>query len=256
MRWQRGVSRLIGDVSWSIRSRRGPRSGARILLYHAVGTPLEKDTYGISIDPSNFSRHLQTLADDPALDVVPFSEMSPTSDRTNVVLTFDDGYLDTLRTAAPILLDFGIPFTVFVTSGFLDRGHPEYLTVDDLRELATQNGVTIGSHGVTHSLLTKCDADQLRNELVGSRERLEEIIGVPVRSISYPHGDVDERVRTAAIAAGYSSGMCSRFDINRPGRDPMLLCRCEIVADDDLKIFRQKVHGAWDWYRWRHADVS
>lgn len=217
---------------------------------------LPEDTYGISIDPARFRSHLKTLSDDPALEVVSSSEIPSSGPGTKVVLTFDDGYLDTLRTASPILHTFGMPFTVFVTTGFLDRGHPEYLTVDDLCELAAQDAVTIGSHGATHSLLTKCDDDQLRRELVGSRERLEEIIGAPVRSISYPHGDVDARVRAAAIAAGYASGAGSRFDINRPERNPMLLCRCEIVGDDDLRIFRQKVYGAWDWYRWRHADAS
>lgn len=199
---------------------------------------------------------MESLSDDPLVEVVASSEVPASPAATKVVLTFDDGYLDTLRTASPILHDLGMPFTVFVTTGFLDRGHPEYLTVNDLRELAAQDAVTIGSHGATHGLLTKCDDDQLRRELVGSRERLEEIIGAPVRSISYPHGDVDARVRAAAISAGYSSGAGSRFDINRSERDLMLLCRCEIVADDDLRIFRQKVYGAWDWYRWRHADVS
>lgn len=38
-----------------------------------------------------------------------------------VVVTFDDGYRDTLDVAKPLLAEFGVPFTVFLTTGFLDR---------------------------------------------------------------------------------------------------------------------------------------
>ena len=41
-----------------------------------------------------------------------------------MAITFDDGYLSNLRIAAPILADFGLPATIFVTSGFVDRTVP------------------------------------------------------------------------------------------------------------------------------------
>jgi peptidoglycan/xylan/chitin deacetylase (PgdA/CDA1 family) len=41
-----------------------------------------------------------------------------------VALTFDDGYADNYTTAMPVLTRLGVPFTVFLTSGFLDRAVP------------------------------------------------------------------------------------------------------------------------------------
>ena len=51
-----------------------------------------------------------------------------------VVVTFDDGYLDTYSTAYPILRSHGVPFTVYVTTHFVDRTAPIwwYLLEDQL----------------------------------------------------------------------------------------------------------------------------
>jgi len=40
-----------------------------------------------------------------------------------VAITFDDGYSSTHDLALPVLREFGLPATVFVTSGFLDQGN-------------------------------------------------------------------------------------------------------------------------------------
>ena len=131
-----------------------------------------------------------------------------------------------------------------------------FLAPAEVRELASMPGATIGSHGATHTPLTELDDRALRNELIASKSELENITGRAVNAISYPHGAVDRRVREAAVAAGYTIGACSRFDINSPGRDPLLLCRTDIHAGDSLRIFRQKLHGDWDWYKWRNRDPA
>lgn len=224
-------------------------------MYHAVGTALPNDSYGISIEPTLFEKHVRSLTEDPHLHVTTLRDSFRSTDDTKIVLTFDDGYLDTLRVAAPLLVDLSLPFTVFVTSGFLEFGHPEYLRPADLQELSALPGVTIGSHTENHPRLTRCSNDELRRELAFSRERLEDCIGTTVNVLSYPHGDVDERVRSAAISAGYVLAAGSRFDINPSDRDQMNLCRSEIVAGDTERVFIQKVYGAWDWYRYRDRDL-
>ena len=173
-----------------------------------------------------------------------------------VAVTLDDGYKDNLYIAAPILLKFKIPFTIFVTSAFITGRSQDYLTRNELRELSELPGVTIGSHGATHVPLAKCDGATLQKELYGSRAYLEDLIGREVKVISYPHGSVDRRCRDTASRAGYLRGGCSRFDINDETRDPLLLCRCEILSLDSERLFIQKLSGAWDWYRWRNRDPA
>jgi hypothetical protein len=85
---------------------------------------------------------------------------------------------------------------------------------------------------------------------------LEDLLGRPVIALAYPHGSVDHRVRQAAAAAGYQLGACSRSDVNTAGRDPLLLCRTEVVGADSQRVFSQKLNGAWDWTRWRSPDPA
>ncbi len=259
MNWKRGIARTLAEIS-ALSQSDAPRSGVRILLYHAVGSRLADDPYGISISFESFWQQMEMLALRETVEVVSFDALPSALDRSEsqqqenkllVAVTFDDGYKDNLHAAAPVLLRLKIPFTVFVTSSFIQNESPDYLTALELRELAAMPGVTIGSHGVTHRPLAQCDDATLSWELNVSRHSLEDIIGKSVTALSYPHGSVSGRVRDAARQAGYVLAGSSCFDINKSPYDPLNLCRCEIVARDSARVFLQKLNGAWDWKRWR-----
>jgi peptidoglycan/xylan/chitin deacetylase (PgdA/CDA1 family) len=224
-------------------------------MYHAVGSNLADDPYGISISVENFERQMEILASRQPAEVVGLNALQSFYEteekKLRVVVTFDDGYKDNLYAAAPVLLRLQIPFTVFVTTSFIQTGSADYLNEVELKELAALPGATIGSHGVTHCRLAECDDDTLRWELRESRGYLEDVTGKPVTALSYPHGSTSERVREAARLAGYALAASSFFDINKTHQDPLMLSRCEIVAQDSERVFLQKLNGAWDWMRWR-----
>ncbi|MBA2734798.1 MAG: polysaccharide deacetylase family protein [Acidobacteria bacterium] len=253
--WKRFAARAIAEAS-ALTGRGRVRPGYRVLLYHAVGSRLARDPYGISIEPKLFERQMEALARNSQFSVASFHAPQSSHAQLQVAVTFDDGYRDNLYTAAPILLKFKIPFTVFVTSSFIRSQSDDFLTPAELRELASLPGVTVGSHGATHLPLDKCDDSTLWQELYESRCYIEDVTGTTVRAIAYPHGSVTLRVRDAAQRAGYVIGGCSRFDINDEDRDPLLLCRCEVVAADSERVFQQKLRGAWDWYRLRAKDPA
>lgn len=256
MNWRRILARTISECTAVARGVLGRRPGFRVLLYHAVGSRLAADSYGFSIHPDLFERHMRVLAESEGLSLVGFREGQAAPARLRVAVTFDDGYKDNLQTAAPVLLKYGIPFTVFVTSSFIRKQEPPYLTPTELRELAALPGVTIGSHGATHVPLAKCDDPTLWHELDDSRQYLEDVLGKAVTAIAYPYGSVDLRVAAAARRAGYEVGGCSRLDINDDDREPLLLCRSEVIATDSERVFLQKLYGAWDWCRWRARDPA
>lgn len=249
----RSISETVAGVSWL----RPPADGLRVLMYHAIGTPALGDTLGLfSLMPERFRRHMALLAGWQQGRIVKFDAAALSGTGRRVAITFDDGYLDNLEVAAPILCELGLPFTVFVTSEFVRNGKAGFLSRAALRALAALPGAQIGAHGAHHVALTQCDDATLRNELTSSRHYLQDVLGSEVRTLAYPYGAADSRVRDAALAVGYRLGACSFAGVNLPERDPLLLARTEIVSFDSERVFAQKLHGDWDWYRWRMQDPT
>lgn len=251
-------SRVLCATSWAYGRLRGGnkvRPGLRIFMYHAVGTPAHDDKLGIfSITPERFREHVSILAETRYVRAVPLVPVECPVQALRVAITFDDGYQDNLRVAAPILIEYGLPFSVFITTDFVRHRTKGFLNSSELKELAGAPGASVGAHGRSHRRLTECSDLELAEELTGSKRYLEDLLGRSVTTVAYPHGAVDFRVRNAAEEAGYSSGVCSYFNINQAGRDQLLLGRCSVLSSDSPRVFRQKLRGDWDWYRWRSTD--
>jgi len=249
----RSISEVIGTVSWV----RPPANGLRVLMYHAIGSPALGDSLGLfSLSAQRFSEHMTLLSAWQDGTVVDFCQTALAQNGCRIAITFDDGYLDNLEVAAPVLVALGLPFTVFVTSEFVRNNAKGFLSSAALRDLAALPGARIGAHGASHIALSQCDDQTLRDELVSSRHYLEDVIGREVNTMAYPYGAADRRVRAAAEAAGYRLGACSLAGTNDSGRDPLLLARTEIVSHDNKRVFSQKLRGDWDWYRWRTQDPA
>src|SRR5262249_3349460 len=84
------------------------------------------------------------------------------------------------------------------------------LTWDQVRELDA-NGIEIGSHTVTHPILTKTNPEKLRYELVESRVRLETELGHKVELLGYPNGDHNTSVQEEAARAGYKCAVTADY---------------------------------------------
>lgn len=102
------------------------------------------------------------------------------------LLTFDDGLEDVFRVAYPVLKAREIPFTIFVPVDLLDT--PGYISIEQLKEMAKDPLVTIGSHGVSHRVMTTLSVGEQELELVESKKTLQRIIGKSVDVYAYPHG--------------------------------------------------------------------
>ena len=89
-----------------------------ILIYHQV-TARPQDVHGLAVAPDVFRGHLQELTahwHPMSLRALAASAASGDAPDGAVALTFDDGYLDNLGHAAPLLGEFGVPATFFLTS--------------------------------------------------------------------------------------------------------------------------------------------
>ena len=106
------------------------RSLLRILAYHGV-EHIEGilNCDGFQVDPETFSRQLDHIA--TSYRVVSLSEAiagteKPFWPKNSLLITFDDGYLNNLEVAAPILRQKGLPAVFFITTGFIDQTIPPW----------------------------------------------------------------------------------------------------------------------------------
>jgi peptidoglycan/xylan/chitin deacetylase (PgdA/CDA1 family) len=192
-----------------------------VLAYHKVGTP---EFGGTWCTARQLRSHLAALqaAGWHGVDAAAFERAACERDAPphhvaprRVLVTFDDAFESFATQAWPELESGGFPVLLFVVSDFVGRRstwdlslpgrHVPHLDWPALRDLARQ-GVAIGSHTATHRDLRRLDDRALEHELVGSRDAIEDALGVPVRHLSYPYGRSDDRVRAAARAAGYTLG--------------------------------------------------
>jgi len=150
----------------------------------------------------------------------------------------------------PVLVRYGIPATMFALSDRLGahndwmstRGFPErpLVSLAQLREMAAA-GMGIGSHTRTHPRLPELNAVQKRDEIRGSKARLEDLLGCNIVNFAYPYGLYDDDSRRAVEEAGYRSACSVRSGFNGPDADRFSLRRIEVFGSDTLWQFRQKL---------------
>jgi peptidoglycan/xylan/chitin deacetylase (PgdA/CDA1 family) len=126
----------VGHLSmWSVRRLRRLASRVRqwgqpralILFYHRVGD-LPMDPHSLTVTAAHFQEHLDVLRTRTKpmhLDELIRRTLDGTLPDRAAAVTFDDGYMDNLIVARPLLQRYGVPATVFVTTGYLD-GHGEF----------------------------------------------------------------------------------------------------------------------------------
>ena len=159
--------------------------------------------------------------------------LGPASQRC-LAVTFDDGESNVIQHAAPVLAELGVPGTVFVPVSPV--GSPGLLGWEDLAALS-EAGWEVGSHTLSHARLTDLDDASLRRELRDSRLTIEDMLGRPCRSIAYPYGDSDPRVRAAAAAAGYTAGCTTD---GTTSADALRWPRVGVHGNDGHVLFRLK----------------
>ena len=171
-----------------------------VLVYHTISSPSEPLPGEIDISPENFARQLDWLS--RWRSVVPLMQtLNGNKAGFPVAITFDDGFRDNLTVALPMLEKYSMPATVFVTAGFV--GTDDYLSREELRELAQHPLITIGAHGFWHRHFNLLSDLEARAELIDARLLLEEMIGKEVNLMAWPYGECDSRLEHLAAEAGY-----------------------------------------------------
>jgi len=164
-----------------------------------------------------------------------------------VSLTFDDGLRCQFEQAVPILDRYGFPATFFLvanTDPIHTDGcqHPDWSKTDwsekDIQSFKNmiQRGHEIGAHSVhhRHPFLDddpKCEAE-------GSKQWIEDRLGVEISSYCYPFLHCNDPIKNAVINAGYKQ---ARWGANRnycPEQRPTDFHKidCRLIARDNRTL--------------------
>lgn len=223
-----------------------------ILTFHHVSpAPVDAGRHaGLFVPPAEFRRHLAHLARMGYQTVTPMEYSHSLDHKTTfdrrIWITFDDGLIDNYEAAFPALVEAGMTATFFVVTDRVLGGEPGYMTLPMLREMADA-GMAIESHTRSHPRLARIDADQMKDEVLGSKARLEDALGLPVNSFCYPYGNFSPAVVEAVRAAGYSLATSTIRGNKNTGADRFTLKRVMVMPGRSDTRFRYQLSPLYDW---------
>ncbi|WP_018403695.1 polysaccharide deacetylase family protein [Marinobacter gelidimuriae] len=174
----------------------GASADLAILQYHHISNNTPGAT---STSPALFQAQLQ-LIDQLGLAVEPLYEATQKALAGNggdaVALSFDDAYSSVYSNAAPILARLNYPYTLFVNTDTI--GNSGFMTLQQLRELASTGLATIANHSAGHGHLAKTPnekeeqwQERVHRGLDGAQTLLEQEFGNAPPMFAYPYGEFD-----------------------------------------------------------------
>jgi peptidoglycan/xylan/chitin deacetylase (PgdA/CDA1 family) len=173
-------------------------------------------------------------------------------------ITIDDGFQNVVDIALPELERRNLPATIFmIADGFgkcldwSDEFYDWYRTQRIMTE-ETMCGlppdrVTIGSHSLTHPMLTKLASSDAEKEIRESKRKLEKLLGRPVTLFSFPHGECNGALVQMCREAGYERVFTTDPAFTKLSRKEFVVGRVTVEPTDWPIEFRLKLRGAYGW---------
>ena len=277
MRAATTIAKAATRLTWPLTrlDRNGDLSRLTVLCYHRVlpGTghfPLPR--YAVTL--RQFREQMSLLADegftslslDEVRDATAGQRELPAR---SVLVTFDDGLADIHRCAWPIAQEFGITLSLFVCTGLLVgervdnlapqtradweawREFPDLwrpLTWDEVREMNRMR-VGLGFHSHAHRNYGRLSQPEIAADASRGLAVLQREVGIRPKAFAFPYGHYSS-YSARAISALREHGLDTFFTTEighttLPSEGP--ISRLVIHPEDDLRSFRRKLYGGYDW---------
>ncbi len=226
-----------------------------ILMYHQIETAPRKGGVfrSLCVSPRDFARQMAFL------NLLGYRGLSMSAlvpylqgERMGKVvgITFDDGYLNNLTNALPVLGRHGFSSTCYAVSQQVGKSNEwdrevgisqtPLMDVGHLRQWLA-GGQEVGAHTRHHVRLTQVDLATCREEISLCKLELEAMTDSPVRHFCYPYGDYTPDHVAIARAAGFESVTTTQRGRCQHREDTMELPRVPVVRATSLPLLWLKV---------------
>lgn len=231
-----------------------------ILVYHQIAPAAPKGTpfRSLSVAPADFARQMGFLKL-LGYQGLSMSDLMPylRGERRGKVfgITFDDGYLNNLTHALPVLQRYGFSSTCYVVSQLMGKtntwdlkvGIPQVplMTAEQLRQWGA-SGQEVGAHTRHHVHLTQLDETACRQEIAQCKSELEEAVGAPVQHFCYPYGEYSAQHMAMAGEAGYVTVTTTQRSRCQAQEDMLQLPRVPVLRTTTRLALWLKVASAYE----------
>ncbi len=233
------------------------RHSLRVLMYHKVS---RGDTDFMTVTTEQLRAHLTWLRNvdyrfvslAEVLDSIQKDGAVSLPHRA-VLITFDDAYQNNLTNALPILQEFAVPVTIFVSTAFVggtnewDGSTDPILTSEQLNCLTTK-GFTLAYHSHRHLNYKNHPPEIIQADLIANVEEAKRLNLPMAKAISYPYGgrpkesaarqQMIEMMKRLNIGAAFRIG--NRINAI-PIQNPYDLNRIDVRGTDSFTVFKRKV---------------
>ncbi len=230
-----------------------------VVYYHAIKDE-DRDAFAGQMDV--IRRVTEPISLDRPVPMLPNKRYS--------AITFDDGFENTVRNAIPELTKRGIPATIFAMANLLGEcgswwpeaapERRERLASGERLQQLPANLISVGSHTLTHPRLPSLSEMSARRELTESRIKLEQLLGRPVTTFSFPYGAFNAQLVEWCRDAGYKRVFTTLPLIAFSEPEEFAVGRVSVEPTDWPLEFRLKVLGAYRWlplaYKMKRAILS
>lgn len=176
-----------------------------------------------------------------------------------IIISFDDGFADVHKFAFPILQKYNMRAVLFimgdrkiVTNQWdLKSGILQLPLLADYQIIEMHDaGFEIGSHAITHSMLTQLSREKAWEEISRSRMLLEIFLNHQVKSFAYPFGSVNETLKDLVEEAGYKIGCGTYTGPPVISKDPFEIRRIIIRGKLSMLRFALRIVTPYQYLEW------
>lgn len=190
--------------------------------------------------------------------------------KVKITISVDDGCADDIKIAKlcdKLGLEAIFYWPVDLTGLGMMKG---WESLSPSQEASIARNFEIGSHTITHRYLTQISLTEAIDEIVSSKQMLENKYGKKITKFCYPRGYANERIKTVVKNAGYEFARSTEIGQIGEPKDPMFAgsavhMGCPVRPEYNgttwqeygLNLFRKAQKEDKDFHAWCHSwEVS